>query len=65
LSGLIRTVEPGFLSRVEGLQDKALVLLLCCLLHRIPLAPSRIHDLSELRASVDRDTRTRDPAGRV
>jgi hypothetical protein len=35
-------------SRVEGLQDKLLILLLSCFLHRISLVPSRIHDLSEL-----------------
>src|ERR1700737_1189650 len=50
---LSRSVVALVEQRVEGFQDKLLVVLLCCLLHRIPLAPSRFHNISELRPSVD------------
>src|ERR1700733_3128748 len=42
-----RSVVALVEQRVESFQDKFLVVLRCCLLHRILLAPSRLHNISE------------------
>src|SRR6266852_9981488 len=47
--------------RVERFQHTLLVVLLCLPLHRKLLLPSRFHIL-KFRSTVDRHTRSRDPA---
>jgi fumarate hydratase class II len=65
LSGRHQDMFPLHVWMTVGHQSYKLLVILLCLLHRTPLCSKSIPYISEFRTSVDRDTRSRNPARRI